>query len=143
MSKYRVYLTRTYDFCATHRLYNPAFSDAKNCEVFRECNNVNGHGHNYTLEVTVCGVPDAETGMIVDIWDLDGVVKDRLIQHVDHKNMNLDVAFLKDQIPTAEVMVKAFWNELDKPVADLKAAKLYRLRLLETKNNFAEYRGEN
>ena len=136
-----VYLTRKYDFCATHRLYNPEFSDEQNCEVFRECNNINGHGHNYELEVTVEGTPDAKTGMIVDIWALDSVVKDHVIQLVDHKNLNLDVDFLAGQIPTAEIIVKSFWQQLEKPVNKLGTAKLYRLRLLETKNNFAEYRG--
>lgn len=135
-----LYLTRRYEFCATHRLYNPSFSDAQNCEVFRECNNINGHGHNYELEVTVAGVPDDKTGMVVDIWLLDQVVQKQLLDYVDHKNMNLDVPFLAGVIPTAELMVRAFWDEL---VGHIPApAKLSRLRLLETRKNFAEYRGE-
>lgn len=134
-----IYLTRKYDFCASHRLYHPDFSDAKNFEIFRECSNANGHGHNYELEVTVGGESDPETGMVVDMLALDAVVQSHLLDKVDHKHMNLDVDFLAGKIPTAEVMVQAFWQELVPYIPG--TAKLIRMRLLETKKNFAEYRG--
>lgn len=133
-------LTRKYDFSATHRLYNPDFTDEQNCEVFRECNNINGHGHNYELEVTVRGVPDDQTGMIVDIDELDQIVMAKVVTLVDHKNLNLDVDFMTDLIPTAENIVWAFWQQLAEPVNTITT--LDRLRLIETKNNFAEYHGE-
>lgn len=134
-----IYLTRRYDFCASHRLYNPSFTDEQNCDVFRECNNPNGHGHNYELEVTVKGVPDARTGMIIDIVVLDQLVQDSLIRRVDHKHLNLDVDFLKDIIPTAENIVFYFWQELEPGIP--KTVALHRLRLFESKNNVAEYQG--
>jgi len=134
-----MYLTRKYDFCASHRLHNPEFSEDKNLEVFRECSNTNGHGHNYELEVTVGGEVDSETGMVVDMLALDQCVQKHLLDKVDHKHMNFDVEFLAGKIPTAEVMVHAFWGELAPHIPG--TAKLVRLRLLETKKNFAEYRG--
>ena len=134
-----LYLTRRYDFCASHRLYNPAFSDEKNWEVFRECNNPNGHGHNYELEVTIAGTPDPQTGMVIDLVALDTLLQKHLIQKVDHKHLNLDVDFLHEVIPTAENIVYAFWQELAPAMP--QPARLHRLRLLESKNNSAEYQG--
>jgi 6-pyruvoyltetrahydropterin/6-carboxytetrahydropterin synthase len=135
-----VFLTRKYDFPASHRLFNPDFSDEENARVFRQCNNPNGHGHNYELEVTVKGTPDPRLGMVVDIYELDQIVQRVILDRVDHKNLNLDVDFLKGVIPTAENMVFAFWKELAPHVP--KPAQLARLRLVETRNNFVEYRGE-
>ncbi len=133
-----LYMTRKYDFCASHRLYNPNFSDEKNQTVFRECNNPNGHGHNYELEVTIAGTPDAETGMVYDLWELDQLVQKELIAHVDHKHFNLDVPFMTDIIPTAENIVLAFWNQLLPVFESVEGVSLNKLRLLETKNNYAE-----
>jgi 6-pyruvoyltetrahydropterin/6-carboxytetrahydropterin synthase len=134
-----VYLTRRYEFPASHRLYNPAWSDAENARVFRQCNNPNGHGHNYDLEVTVSGTPDARLGMVVDIYELDQIVKQHLLDRVDHKNLNVDVDFMQGVIPTAENIVQAFWQELSPHIPS--PAKLARLRLVETRNNAAEYWG--
>ncbi|MEB3287594.1 MAG: 6-carboxytetrahydropterin synthase [Vampirovibrionales bacterium] len=132
-------LTRKYDFCATHRLYNPSFSDEQNQTVFRECNNPNGHGHNYELEVSVSGVPDQETGMVIDLVALDMLVSKWILAKVDHKNMNLDVDFLSGIIPTAELMAEAFWKQLCPHIPE--PARLYKIRLIETKKNYAEYYG--
>lgn len=136
-----MFLTRKYDFPASHRLFNPDFSDDENARVFRQCNNLNGHGHNYELEVTVKGTPDPRLGMVVDIYELDQVIQRVLLDRVDHKNLNLDVDFMKDLIPTAENMVWAFWRELAPHIP--QPAQLARLRLVETRNNFVEYRGES
>lgn len=134
-----LYLSRRFEFAAAHRLYNPEFSDEKNWEVFRQCNNPNGHGHNYELEVTICGEPDPKTGMLINLLVLDEMVKAHLIQAVDHKNLNLDVDFLKEMIPTAENLAVAFWDQL----APLIPApyRLHRLRLQESKKNATEYYG--
>ena len=134
-----VYLTRKYDFPASHRLFNPDFDDAENARVFRQCNNLNGHGHNYELEVTVKGSPDPRLGMVVDIYALDQLVNRFILERVDHKNLNLDVDFLQGVIPTAENIVLAFWKELSPHIP--APAQLARLRLVETRNNFVEYRG--
>ncbi|MGE0200954.1 MAG: 6-carboxytetrahydropterin synthase [Candidatus Melainabacteria bacterium] len=137
-------LSRKYDFSATHRLYNPAFADEKNWEIFQLCNNPNGHGHNYELDVMVTGELDPETGMLVDLVALDTLVQSVLITRLDHKNLNLDVDFLKDAIPTAEVIVYACWQQLAPALKrQFPHARLQKLRLLETKKNFAEYSEEN
>lgn len=135
-----MFLTRKYEFPASHRLYNPAWSDEENARVFRACNNPNGHGHNYDLEVTVKGQPAERTGMVVDIYALDEVVKRVVLDKVDHKNLNVDVDFMQGLIPTAENITWAIWQQLKDHIP--APAQLARLRLVETKNNFAEYWGD-
>jgi 6-pyruvoyltetrahydropterin/6-carboxytetrahydropterin synthase len=135
-----MFLTRKYEFPASHRLHNPVLSDEENARIFRQCNNPNGHGHNYELEVTVKGVPDARLGMVVDLYALDQVVKRVILERVDHKNLNLDVDFLQDVIPTGENIVRAIWQELSPHVPE--PAQLARLRLIETRNNAVEYWGD-
>lgn len=137
--QHMLFLTRRYDFCASHRLYNPEFSDTQNWEVFRECNNPHGHGHNYELEVTLTGEADPNTGMLVDIELLDRWVQETLIQKVDHRHFNFDVPFMKDIIPTAENVVYTFWQQLAPQIPP--PLKLHRMRLFESKNNMAEYQG--
>src|SRR5262245_6506509 len=97
-----VSITRRVEFCASHRLFNPKFSDEKNDALYGRCNNPNGHGHNYVLEVTVAGEVDPETGMVMDLKELKKVLDREIIDRVDHKNLNMDVDFLKGVIPTAE-----------------------------------------
>lgn len=135
-----VYFTRGYDFPAGHRLHNPAWSDEENQRVFRRCNNPNGHGHNYSLEVTVVGTPEPRMGMVVDLHALDTTVQRVILDRVDHCNFNVDVDFMQGIIPTAENIVRAFWKELAPEIPS--PARLARLRLVETPNNAAEYRGE-
>ena len=133
-----VYLTRETHFNAAHRLHNPAKSDEWNRSVFGPCNNPNWHGHNYRLQVTVAGTPDSDTGYVIDLGDLKQVIQDRVIRHLDHKNLNLDVPFLKGIMPSTENLVIAIWDRL----ADaLPAGTLYRVRLHETPKNSADYFG--
>ncbi len=134
-----VYITRKAHFAAAHRLYNPAWSDEKNGQVFGKCNNPNGHGHNYNIEVTVAGNPPADTGMVIDLKKLAEIVDRELIEEVDHKHLNLDVDFLKGVIPTAENMAVAFWKVLESKIPN---GKLYSIKLYESDNNLVEYRGE-
>ena len=134
-----VYFTRGYDFPAGHRLHNPEWSDEENQRVFRRCNNPNGHGHNYSLEVTVVGTPEPRLGMVVDLHGLDLTVQRVILDRVDHRNFNVDVDFMQGIIPTAENIVRAFWKELAPEIPS--PARLARLRLVETPNNAAEYRG--
>ena len=91
-----IYITRKLEFCASHRLFNPEYSDEKNARVFGLCNNPNGHGHNYVMEVTVRGEVHPETGMVLDLKALKQLVNEEIILKVDHKNLNVDVPFLKD-----------------------------------------------
>jgi 6-pyruvoyltetrahydropterin/6-carboxytetrahydropterin synthase len=134
----RVTVTRRLRFNAAHRVFNPTFSDAENEATFGKCNNPNWHGHNYVLEVSVEGDIDERTGYVLDLSKLRDVVEARIIDKVDHKNLNLDVDFMKDIIPTAENMVVQFWRILEPAV---RPAKLARLVLRETENNYVEYSG--
>jgi 6-pyruvoyltetrahydropterin/6-carboxytetrahydropterin synthase len=134
-----VYVTRKAHFCAAHRLYNPAWSDDRNNEVFGKCNNPNGHGHNYEMEVTVAGNPPKETGMVIDLKKLAEIIEREIVERVDHKHMNVDVDFMRSTIPTAENMAIAFWKILEPKITE---GRLHSIRLFESGNNFVEYRGE-
>ncbi len=133
-----VYLTRKEHFCASHRLYNPKFSDQENLALYGKCAYANGHGHNYEIEVTVAGEPDIETGMIMDLKKLADIIDREILEKVDHKHLNFDVDFLKGVIPTAENIAMIFWNILTPKIT---AGKLYSVKVYETQNNFAEYKG--
>ena len=137
MAKVRV--TRRVHFSAAHRLHNPALSDEENRRVFGKCNNPNGHGHNYTLEVSVRGPVDERTGYVIDLSTLKRIVEAEFVDRVDHRNMNVDVDFMRDVIPTTENIVVQCWRVLEPHVAP---ARLTRLRLWETENNYVEYEGK-
>ena len=134
-----VYVSRRAQFCAAHRLYNPAWSDEKNAAVFGKCNNPNGHGHNYEIEVTVGGTPPIETGMVIDLKKLADIIELEIIERVDHKHMNEDVDFMHGCIPTAENMAIAFWKILEPKIRE---GRLVSIKLYESANNFVEYKGE-
>lgn len=134
-----IYVTRRESFSASHRLHNPKLSDEENKRIFGKCNNANGHGHNYILEVIVAGEINPQTGYLVDLKVLKEIIIANVIKKVDHKNLNLDVDFLKDKIPSAENIAVGIWEQLyDK----LPAGKLYSVKLYETENNYVEYKGE-
>ena len=132
-----VLVTRREKFNAGHRLFNPNFSDEQNSEVFGKCANPSGHGHNYTLEVTVAGEIDPETGYVMDLKVLSDVIQKRIIEDVDHRNLNMDVEWMRGKIPTAENMADAFWDRLE---GHLPAGSLYRVVVIETDKNWAERR---
>lgn len=134
-----VYVTRKAHFCASHRLHNPAFSDAKNVAVFGKCNNPRGHGHNYDLEVTVAGDPPSDTGMVIDLKRLAEIIDEAVVERVDHKHLNEDVDFMRGIIPTAENIAREFWKLLAPRITE---GRLHSIRLYESHNNFVEYRGE-
>ena len=134
----KVTVTRRMRFNAAHRVFNPAFSDAENEATFGKCNNPNWHGHNYDLEVSVEGDVDERTGYVLDLARLRDIVEREVVGKVDHKNLNLDVAFMQGVIPTAENIVIEFWKVLEPAVAP---ARLVRLLLRETENNYVEYTG--
>ncbi len=135
-----IYITRRAEFCASHRLYNPQFTDAQNAETFGPCNNPNGHGHNYVLEVTVQGEVEPQTGMVLDLKTLKQLIHQEIIEKVDHKNLNVDVAFLEDVIPTAENLAIKFWEILEPKI---QSGQLHELRLFESDRNFVVYRGKS
>lgn len=133
-----IFVTRKMHFSASHRLFNPKFTDQENEALFDKCNNPNGHGHNYYLEVCVAGEPNPETGYVIDLKILKQIVKKNFIDFVDHKNLNLDVPFLLGVIPTAENIAIAAWNQIEPHVRD---GRLFSVTLYETENNFVEYKG--
>jgi 6-pyruvoyltetrahydropterin/6-carboxytetrahydropterin synthase len=134
----QVTVTRLLRFNAAHRVHNSALSDEENTRLFGKCNNPNFHGHNYTLEVSVSGEPDPVTGYVIDLGVVKGTVERAFIDHVDHKNFNLDVPFMKGTNPTTENIIVACWRQLEPA---LKPARLTRLRLWETENNYVDYEG--
>lgn len=136
-----VYLTRVEKFNAAHKLWVGRWTEEKNHEVFGKCANANWHGHNYTLHVTVKGTPDPDTGFVMDAKVLSQLVKQAVIDHVDHRNLNLDVPFVPEGIqPTSENLVIFFWQQI---VPHLPTeVTLHRLILHETDTIYAEYYGE-
>ena len=134
-----IYVTRREVFSASHRLFNPNLSDQENNRLFGKCNNVNGHGHNYTLEVVVAGEIDPETGYLIDLKLLKEIIIENVISKVDHKNLNLDVDFLSGKIPTAENITIGIWEQLQNKIP---SGILYSVKLYETENNYVEYRGK-
>ena len=134
-----VFITRQVHFNSAHRLHNPVKSQAWNVKQYGLCTNPHWHGHNYVLEVTVRGEPDAETGYVLDLAALKKILHSAVVAPCDHKNLNTDVPFLRNVIPTTENLVIAFWNEIAPHLP--RAAKLSRVRLYETPRNFADYFG--
>jgi len=134
-----VYVTRKASFSAAHRLFNPTFTDEMNEAIFDKCNNYFGHGHNYTLEVTVKGVPDPSTGYVIDLKVLRDILDATIVDKVDHKHLNFDVDFLNGVIPTVENLCVAFWQQLE---PKLEGVILHRIRLYESEHNLADYHGE-
>ncbi len=135
-----IYLTRIEHFNAAHRLFNAQWSEEKNVEVFGKCANKNYHGHNYKLYVTVKGTPNIETGFIVNAKILGRLIEEKIIEQIDHKNLNIDVPFMQNKFTSVENVIVAIWNELEQPIADL-GSQLHKLKLEETPNIFAEYYG--
>lgn len=136
-----VYLTRKEQFNAAHKLYNPQWSDEENYKVFGLCSNKNWHGHNYDLYVTVKGEPNPQTGFIIDLKELSRIIKEAIIDKVDHKNLNLDVPFMQGLFTSTENLAIQIWKELDPLLTD-KGAQLHCIRIAETERNSVEYYGE-
>ena len=134
-----VYLTRRVSFSASHRLWSNQLTDAENYAIYEKCANPNGHGHNYVLEVTVQGILDPRTGMVLNLTDLKHAMNEQVVKWVDHKHLNYDVSWLEGFIPTTEILVVKFWKRL---ADSLPTGMLYEVKLHETENNVASYRGE-
>lgn len=134
-----VYVTRRVEFNAAHRLYSRDLSDEENRRIFGPCSNPAGHGHNYTLEVTVRGEPDPVTGMVLNLRDLKKLMIDLVVREVDHHHLDVDCDLLQGRVSTAENLAVAFWNRLK---GRLDPAELHRVRVYETSNNFADYYGD-
>src|SRR5438874_3331680 len=134
-----VYLTRMEHFNAAHRLYNPDWSYEKNEAIFGKCANENWHGHNYDLFVTIKGEVDENTGFLFDVKKLSNIIKEHVLEVVDHKNLNMDVDFLRDKICSTENLAKGIWNQL---FPHLPAnVSLHCIKLYETPRIYVEYFG--
>jgi len=149
-----VHLTRRYRISAAHRLHNPALSDEENRRLYGKCNNPRGHGHDYALEVTVCGKVNPATGMVIDLGLLDEMVQREVLDRFDHKHLNLDVEHFRTRVPTTENLCLAIYNLLAQcfPVSrdgeansgnSRVAVSLEKVCVEETRSNFFEYAGED
>lgn len=135
-----VYLTRIEHFNAAHKLYNPNWSHEQNEAVFGKCANENWHGHNYELYVTVKGSPNPDTGFLYDVKKLSVIIKEKVIEKIDHRNLNLDVEFMQGKMCSTENLAVGIWNEL---LPHLPAEiKLHCIKLYETATIYVEYYGE-
>ncbi|HZQ90965.1 MAG TPA: 6-carboxytetrahydropterin synthase [Terriglobales bacterium] len=135
-----VYLTRKAEFSASHYYHNPEFSPEENRRVFGKCNNPNGHGHNYTLEVTVKGEVDRRSGFVVDLKELKEILNREVIDALDHRFLNKEVAEFQHAIPTTENLAIAIWKRL---ATKLRRAQLHRVRVYETPDLFVDFFGES
>ena len=138
--EYMIYLTRREQFSAAHRMFREDWSDEKNFEIFGKCSNPNWHGHNYILMVTVKGELSDEHGFVMNLEKLKKIIREKIINKIDHRNINLDVDFMQGRISTTENLVIAIWNEL-KPAVEDEGIYLHCVRLEETENNSIEYYG--
>ena len=135
-----VFLTRIEHFNAAHKLYNPGWSKEKNIEEFGKCANENWHGHNYELHVTVKGEVNVDTGFVINAQILGRMVKQYVIEELDHKNLNLDVDFMKDKLCSAENLAIAVWQQLKIHLPE--GVNLHSVKLYETPKIFVEYLGD-
>jgi len=136
-----LYLTRRERFSAAHRMFKPEWTDEENLKVFGKCSNPNWHGHDYILYVTVKGNISEESGLVINMNIIKEIIKERIIDKVDHRNLNLEVDFMKGLNATTENLAVAIWNELEEPLRRA-GGELYRIRIDETENNIVEYYGK-
>ena len=134
-----VYLTRKAEFSASHYYHNPDFTPEENRRVFGKTNNPNGHGHNYTLEVTVKGEVDPRSGFVVDLKELKQIMNREVIDALDHRFLNKEVPEFREAIPTTENLAIGIWRRLE---PSLKVARLHRVRVYETQDLFVDFYGE-
>lgn len=135
-----IYLTRRERFCAAHRMFRQDWSDEQNQKVFGKCSNPNWHGHNYILFVTIKGEQSTEHGFVMNINILKQIILEKVVNKIDHRNINLEVEFMEGKIATTENLAIAIWNEL-KPAIEKEGAALHCVKIEETENNSIEYYG--
>lgn len=136
----KIYITRRETFNAAHKLWREDWSEEKNWEVFGKCSNKNWHGHNFEIFVTVKGEPSPETGFVINLKDLSVILKEEVVEPLDHKNLNLDVPFLAGMLASTENMAIQIWERIKGPIA-IAGGELVKIKLVETENNYVEYYG--
>ena len=134
-----VYLTRKFEFSASHYYHNPEFTEEENRRIFGKCANLNGHGHNYTLEVTVKGDVDPKTGFVIDLTELKEILNREVLESFDHRHLNKEVPEFAQQIPTTENLAIVIWRRIER---HLNIAKLHRVRVYELPDLFVDFYGE-
>ena len=135
-----IYITRRERFSAAHRMFRQEWSDEKNFQVFGKCSNPNWHGHDYVLYVTIKGEPSEETGFFMNISDLKDIIREKVVERLDYRNINTEVGFMKGKVATTENLAIAIWDEL-KPAIEEAGAELHSIKIQETENNTIEYYG--
>jgi 6-pyruvoyltetrahydropterin/6-carboxytetrahydropterin synthase len=135
-----VFITRKEQFSSAHKLYREDWSEEKNKEVFGKCANPNWHGHNYTLWVTVKGEQNLDTSFVVNLTDVGNIVREKIISKLDHKNINMDVEFMKGKLGSTETLAIEIWKQIESPINNL-GCKLHCVKIQETDNNYVEYFG--
>lgn len=135
-----IFITRKERFNAAHKLFKESWSKEKNLEIFGKCSNPNWHGHNYDLFITVRGKINPDTGFVIDLKYLSALIKERVIDKLDHKNINLDVDFMEGRMASTEVLAEAIWEQLEAAIIS-QGCRLHCVKLFETENNYVEYFG--
>ncbi|MDD2964459.1 MAG: 6-carboxytetrahydropterin synthase [Bacteroidales bacterium] len=136
-----IYITRRERFNAAHRLFRKDYTDEENLKVFGKCSNPNWHGHNYVLYVTVKGEINPETGFLMNLSDLSRIIRERIVEKVDHKNINLEVDFMAGKYASTEILAESIWHQIADDIEN-HGARLHCVRLQESENNYVEYFGE-
>ena len=134
MMKQHIGLSRVYRFSAAHRLHSDKLDDQTNFEVYDKCNNINGHGHDYTVELTLVGIPDPETGMIIPLEEFDQKAK-AILGELDYRHLNKEVAYFREHLSTGEIIIQYLWDRFSEAFAD---HILHHLKIWETGNNYFE-----
>lgn len=135
-----VYITRRETFNAAHKLWREDWSEEKNFEVFGRCSNQNWHGHNFTILVTVKGIPHEDTGFVMNLKDLSAIIKQEVVEPLDHRNLNLDVPFMNGILASTENLIIKIWERIEEPIRQ-HGGELVKIKLEETENNYVEYFG--
>lgn len=137
-----VLMSRRAEFSASHFYHNPNWSEEENRRVFGKCSNLNGHGHNYIVEVTVAGEVDPKTGFVMDLVKLKEILNHEVIDPFDHRHLNKEVPEFAALMPTTENLAVVAWNRLVHRINQQGTAKLHRVRIFENTDLFADYYGE-
>ena len=140
----KIYVSRSIEFNAAHRLFNPQFSEPENLAIYGKCSNLYGHGHNYLLEITISGIVDRDTGFLFDLKELKTILEEEIIARFDHKHLNHDVPELRECVPTTEVLAVLIWDILEQRVRNINNGEftLHEVKIYETGKNAVRYLGE-
>ncbi len=140
----KVYVSRTIEFNAAHRLFNPLLTENENCKIYGKCANKHGHGHNYLLEITLAGIVEQKTGFLFDLKELKAILEEEIVNRFDHRHLNHDVPELQDCVPTTEVLAVLIWDILEERLTSItnREISLHEVKLYETGKNAVRYLGE-